>query len=138
MRRSFAFAGVAALACGAFALLAVVAAAHTARYDSTVTISFQRGHPHGDSDEFSGVVVSQKVRCKVQRTVAVRKRVDGPDPLIGTDSTNKHGQWDLKAPGTTAGTYYARARRKVLRHNANHLHVCRPATSQDLKVHGKP
>ena len=138
MKRGFELAAAVALAGGAFALLAVVAAAHTARYDSTVTISFQRGHPHGEGDEFSGMVVSQKSRCMIHRKVAVRKRVDGPDPLIGTDSTNKDGQWELKAPGTRAGTYYARARRKVLRHNANHLHVCRPATSHDLEVHGKP
>ena len=83
----------AALACGLFAALPVVAATHTARYDSSVTISFQRGHPHGEGDEFSGVVVSQQNRCQIHRTVAVRKRVDGPDQLIGTDLTNKQGRW---------------------------------------------
>jgi hypothetical protein len=138
MKRSLSIVAATALACGLFAALAVVAAAHTARYDSSVTISFQRGHPHGEGDEFSGLVVSQKNRCQIHRTVAVRKRVDGPDPLIGTDLTNKQGRWELKAPGTRAGTYYARAKRKVLRRNANHLHVCRPAISNDLEVHGKP
>ena len=59
MKRVFALAAAAALAGGAFALLTVVAAAHTARYDSTVTIAFQRGH-HGESDDFSGKVVSVK------------------------------------------------------------------------------
>lgn len=137
MKRSLRMVGVAALACGVFAALAAVAVAHTARYDSSVTISFQRGH-HGGSDEFSGLVVAPKARCEVHRTVAVKKRVDGPDQLIDTDLTNKDGQWELKAPGTTAGTYYARARRKVLRKDANHLHVCKPAISHDLKVKGKP
>jgi hypothetical protein len=138
MKRSLSIVAATALGCGLFAALAVVATAHTARYDSSVTISFKRGHPHGEGDEFSGVVVSQKNRCQIHRTVAVRKRVDGPDQLIGTDLTNKNGRWELKEPGTTAATYYARARRKVLRRNANHLHVCRPAISNDLEVHGKP
>jgi hypothetical protein len=138
MKRSLSIVAATALACGLFAALAVVATAHTARYDSSVTISSQRGHPHGEGDEFSGMVVSQKNRCQIHRTVVVRKRVDGPDPLIGTDLTNKNGRWELKAPGTRAGTYYARARRKVLRENANHLHVCKPAISNELEVRGKP
>ena len=137
MKRVFALAAAAALAGGAFALLTVVAAAHTARYDSTVTIAFQRGH-HGETDDFSGKVVSVKSRCERQRTVAVKKRVDGADPLIGADVTNKDGEWELEVASTPAGTYYARARRKVLRKSDNHLHVCKAAVSHDLKVHGKP
>ena len=138
MGRALKLVTAAALSCGAFALFAIVAAAHTARYDSTVTISFQRGH-HGESDEFSGMVISQKNRCQIHRRVVVRKRVDGADPAIGTDATNRDGRWEVKAAlGKKAGTYYARARRKVLRRNANHLHVCKPAISDDVKAHGKP
>jgi Spy/CpxP family protein refolding chaperone len=136
MKRAFALVAAAALAGGAFALLAVVAAAHTARYDSTVTIHFQSDH--GKHGTFKGKVVSQKTRCQIRRTVAVRKRVDGPDPLIGTDMTNKDGQWELEARGTP-GAYYARARRKVLRKSADHLHVCKPAISDGLVIpKGKP
>jgi hypothetical protein len=137
MKRSLRTVAAVVLGCAVFAVSAVVAAAHTARYDSSVTISFQRGH-HTESDAFSGRVISTKARCQIHRTVAVKMRVDGPDPVIGTDLTNKDAEWELKAPGTTAGTYYARARRKVLRQDANHLHVCKPAISQDLKVNGKP
>jgi hypothetical protein len=125
------------LACFAFAALAVVAVAHTVRYDSLVSISFQRGH-HGESDTFKGKVVSLKDRCERNRTVAVKRRVDGPDPVLGTDTTNKDGEWELQMASTPAGTYYARARRKVLRRSADHLHVCKPAVSHDLKVGGKP
>ena len=136
-KRGLALAAATALAAGVFALLAVVAAAHTARYDSTVTIHFQRGH--GERGAFSGKVISQKARCQIDRTVAVRKRVDGPDRLIGTDRTNTEGEWELEAQGTNAWAYYARARRKVLRKDADHLHVCRPATSHDLVIpKGKP
>jgi hypothetical protein len=136
MKQSLRIVAVAALACAAFALLAVVAAAHTARYDSTVTIRFQSDH--GKHGAFKGKVISQKDRCTVHRTVAVRKRVDGPDELIGTDLTNKDGRWELEARGAP-GAYYARARRKVLRKSADHLHVCKPAISQGLVIpKGKP
>jgi hypothetical protein len=137
MKRSLRMVATAALACSAFAVLAVVAAAHTARYDSLVSISFQRGH-HGESDAFKGKIVSLNDRCERHRTVGVRMRVDGPDPLIGADLTNRDGEWELELASTPAGTYYARARRKVLRRSSNHLHICKPAVSHDLKVAGKP
>jgi hypothetical protein len=137
MKRSLRMVVAAALACSALAALAVVALAHTVRFDSTVTISFQRGH-HNEADTFSGRVISVKGACERHRTVAVKRRLDGPDALVGTDVTNRDGKWELQLASTPPGTYYARARRKVLLHTANHLHVCKPAVSHDLKVKGKP
>jgi hypothetical protein len=136
MNQSLRIVGATALACGLFAAFAVVATAHTARYDSTVTIHFQSDH--GKHGTFKGKVISQKERCKVRRTVAVRERVDGPDQLIGTDRTNQEGRWELEARGAP-GVYYARARRKVLRKSADHLHVCKPVISESLVIpKGKP
>ena len=137
MKRSLRIAVTAALACSALAALAVVAAAHTARYDSTVTINFQPGH-RDVSDSFSGKVLSVQDRCESHRKVSVRRRLDGPDALVGTDLTDRDGDWEVQVPSTPAGTYYARAKRKVLRRSPSHLHVCRPAVSNDLTMHGKP
>jgi hypothetical protein len=138
MRRSRRVAVAAVFAGLALASFAVVAVAHTVRFDSKVTIGFHRGH-HAESDAFNGKVSSQQGRCERARTVAVKRRLDGPDALVGTDVTNRDGEWKLEVVGSTpAGTYYARARRKVLRATANHLHVCKPAVSNDLKVKGKP
>src|SRR5215210_158914 len=95
MRRSLRMLVSTAIACVAIAGLAVMAAAHTARHDSLVSIRFQRGH-QGSPDTFSGRVVSTNVRCERNRIVAVRQRVDGPDPLVGTDSTNSDGEWELE------------------------------------------
>ena len=137
MKRSLRIAVTAVLACSALAAMAVVAAAHTARYDSTVTISFQPGHREV-SDTFSGKVVSVKDRCEKNRTVNVRRRLDGPDALVGTDLTDADGDWEVQVASTPAGTYYARAKRKVLLRSASHVHVCKPAVSNDLTVHGRP
>jgi hypothetical protein len=137
MKRSLSIVVTAALACSAFATLAAVAVAHTARYDSTVTISFHRGH-RSESDTFSGKVISVKDRCEKHRKVVVRRRLDGPDALVGTALTDTAGDWNVQVASTPAGTYYARAKRKVLRRNSSHLHVCRSALSHDLEVHGKP
>jgi hypothetical protein len=138
MKRSLRMVVAAALACSVLAALAAVAIAHTVRFDSTVTISFQRSH-HNEADSFSGRVISLKGACERHRTVAVKRRLDGPDDLVGTDVTNRDGEWELQlASPPPAGTYYARARRKVLRHTASHLHICKPAVSHDLEVKGKP
>jgi hypothetical protein len=138
MKRSLRVAVTVALACAALAGLAVVAAAHTARFNSTVTISFQPGHGQ-ESDTFSGKVVSVKGRCERHRKVNVRRRLEGPDALVGAALTDRDGHWEVHPASTPAGTYYAKATRKVLRHNSNHLHVCKPEISNDLPVrHGKP
>jgi hypothetical protein len=99
-----------------------------------VTISFQRGHGQ-ESDTFSGKVVSVKTRCERHRKVNVRRRLEGPDALVGTAFTDRDGHWEVHPASTPTGTYYAKATRKVLRHNSDHLHVCKPETSNDLPVH---
>ena len=124
----------AALACVALAALAVVAAAHTAKYDSTVTIKFRPGH--GEVlDAFSGEVASARDRCVKHRQVVVRERLEGPDALVGTDFTNMDGDWEVQAESVEPGTYYAKAKRKVLLRSDSHLHVCKAAVSDDLTVH---
>ena len=138
MKRSLMIAVTAALACAAFAVVAVVAAAHTARYDSRVTISFQRGHGQG-GDTFSGRVISVKKPCERNRRVDVRMRLEGPDALVGTTFTDRDGHWDLHPGSTPSGTYYAKAKRKVLLRTASHRHICKAEISNDLPVgRGKP
>jgi hypothetical protein len=138
MRRALALAALAALAGGAVAVLAVVAAAHTARYESTVTIHFQRGQG-AQSDTFSGRVSSVKARCERKRQVNVRRRLEGPDLLVGMAITDRDGHWQLQTGPTAPGTYYAKAKRKYLKRTTSHTHVCKPDISDDLTVHhGNP
>jgi hypothetical protein len=138
MRRAFVVAVVAALAGAAFAVLAVVATAHTARFESTVTIHFQRGQG-AQSDAFSGRVTSAKARCERKRQVNVRRRLEGPDLLVGTAITDRDGHWQMQTGQTPPGTYYAKATRKYLKRTSSHKHVCKPDISDDLTVsHGNP
>jgi hypothetical protein len=138
MKRSLRIALSAGLACAALVAFAVVAAAHTARYDATVTIKFQRGQ-RNVSDTFSGRVASAKNRCERGRQVDLQRRLEGPDALVGTAVTDQDGHWEVHIVSTPPGTYYAKAPRKVLRHTASHKHICKPEISDDLTVgHGKP
>ena len=137
MKRSLRMTAMAALlACSAVAVWAVVAGAHTVGYNSHVTTAFQRGHQQ-ENDIFSGTVISAKPLCEQNRRVAIQRSEDGPDPLVGTDFTDADGRWEVQVHDTPAGTYYARATRKVLlRRPGHHLHVCKPAISNEVTVHG--
>jgi hypothetical protein len=124
-----------ALAVGLLGLsLVSVVAAHTLKHDSTVTLHLQKNGK--DPDSFAGKVLSDSPRCERNRTVKVFRRLPGDDKLIGTSTTDADGNFELTLAGEAkAGTYYAVAPRKVLREDADHLHVCRRATSNDLELH---
>jgi hypothetical protein len=137
MKRSLRVTVTAALlTCSAVAVWAVGAGAHTVGFNSHVTMGFQPGHREAN-DTFFGTVISAKPLCEQHRRVAVQRSVDGPDALVGTDFTDADGRWEVQVHDAPAGTYYARATRKVLvRSPGQHLHVCRPGISNEVKVHG--
>ena len=120
----------------AAAILAVgggISAAHTAKYKTKVTINFQ---PGTYADRFFGKVKSKNPACIKKRTVKVYRQKSGPDVLFGTDTTNKKGKY-LVAPGKHAksgGGYYAKAKKRVLKKNSLHKHVCRAGTSRTITV----
>ncbi len=117
------------------ALMSVVfvagAAGHTARYDSTVTAKFDK-----NSNAFDGAVASPKQGCVTNRTVKLRLRAtDGSTPVVGTDVTDSLGAWVIQPTSApAAGTYFAKAAKKVLRKNSKHRHICRVAVSKDVNV----
>jgi hypothetical protein len=120
----------------AAAILAVgggISAAHTAKYKSKVTINFQAGTY---ADKFFGKVKSKKAACKKKRTVKVFRKKSGPDAVFGKDKTNKKGKY-VVAPGKRAksgGKYYAKAKKRVLKNNSSHKHVCKAGTSPTITV----
>ena len=126
---------VAAIVALASVSLTAVAIAHTVRIDSTVTMRLERNG--ADPDSFAGKVISDRPRCEAERTVRVLMRVEGaPNVEIGRAVTDADGNWELVLTGDAAeGSYFALATRKVLRQNADHLHVCKRATSTDRIVH---
>src|SRR5688500_17202109 len=135
MKRSLvALAVVTALSCVG---LSAVATAHTVRFDSTVTI---HKHKNGaDPDSFTGRVNSDRPRCERNRTIEIYQEVVGDDILVGTTTTDAEGKWEFVVPDAApAGTYYAKATRKVLRRDENHRHICRPAVSRTVTFAGPP
>ena len=117
--------------------LVAVANAHTVKHDSTVTIQLKKNGRADDS--FAGKVISDRARCESDRTVKIFRR-DGEDAVLaGTDTTDADGNYEVMLVGEAApGDYYAVVKRKILRRSANHLHVCKRATSEDRKVGGVP
>jgi hypothetical protein len=130
-------AGMAAVAALMFFLPATVASAHTVRHDSQVTFHLKTSGPAAGS--FAGKVVSQRPRCERNRRINFFRRVSDGREFVGRTTTNAEGAYEFEPTGeVAAGTYFAVATRKVLRRNANHLHVCRRAVSQDRRVPGPP
>ena len=117
--------------------LAVVAVAHTASYDSTISAHFQRGHGAA-ADVFSGQVISAKAPCQHRRVRLLQRQQGGSNLLMGTDRTDKVGSWEIDLTPAATGTYFAKAPKRVLRTTAAHVHICNPAVSQDVKVKNKP
>ena len=114
--------------------LVAVANAHTVKHDSTVTIQLKKNGQADDS--FSGKVISDRTRCESDRKVKILRRVEGEDAvLVGKTTTDADGNYEFVLTGEAApGTYFAVAKRKILRQSANHRHVCKRATSADRKV----
>jgi hypothetical protein len=128
-------AGMAAVALLALSLT-TTADAHTVRHDSQVTFHLKRGAPAVNS--FAGKVVSQRPRCERNRRINIFKRVSDGREFVGRTTTDAEGAYEFALTDEiSAGTYFALATRKVLHRNANHLHVCRRAVSQDRRVPGQ-
>ena len=116
---------VAILVVGAVGLGA--ATAHEKKIKSIVTLNFSGGL-YGEG--FSGKVSSKKKKCRQGRKVRVRR--DGT--VVGTDVTNKRGKYHVGNANPPPGTYVAKAKKKVIKKNANHKHVCKKATSVPVVV----
>jgi len=115
-------------------LLAVgvgVAAAHTFRADSEVTITYNDA-----KERFQGRVSSDRPRCVKNRLVVVFRDNPGEDAPVGSDTTNDNGFWSVEEKNAR-GDFYA----KVLRRkqtSAGHTHVCRADLSPTITVEATP
>jgi hypothetical protein len=113
-------------ALGAIALVAGVAIAHEAKYETKkVTIR------HPDPQTFKG-----KVRagggCKVDRTVKVTKvdEYGGKGDPVGTAQTDVSGRWTMSLPSAaSAGAYKAVAKKDTAEGEDGLLHKCKKGTS---------
>jgi hypothetical protein len=132
LSRAAIYAIVAMLVVGAVG--AGIATAHKKKIKSTVTIAW---HDNDDpyyeqGDHFDGDVDSKKKKCRKNRKVTV-KRVGGGK--VGSDQTNNQGHYVVQVGGEAApGDYFAKAKKKVIKKNKNHKHVCKKAKSNTISV----
>jgi hypothetical protein len=107
--------------------------AHKKKIKATVTIQWNDNEgPYATGDIFSGDVATKK-KCRKDRTVKVF-RAQG-DQLIGTDKTNSQGHYIVEVGGEASpGDYFAKLKKKALKRNKKHKHICKKATSPTITV----
>lgn len=119
---------VVALAC--LAVGATAAHAHKKNFKSTVELTYQ---PGTYSDSFFGEVISNKGACEDERLVRLFRQEQGPNPLVGEDTTDANGFYSINLSGfAEPGTYYAKATKKRFGHNDRHK--CKAARSNTVAV----
>jgi hypothetical protein len=131
LSRAAVYAAVAMLVVGAVG--AGVVTAHKKKIKATVTIQWSDNEgPYASGDIFSGDVATKK-KCRKDRTVKVF-RAQG-DQQIGLDKTNNQGHYVVEVGGEASpGDYFAKLKKKVLRKNKKHKHICKKATSPTITV----
>jgi hypothetical protein len=138
LSRAAVYAAVAMLVVGAVG--AGIVNAHKKKIKSTVTISWDDndvppGQTSTEGDRFVGDVGSKK-KCRNDRLVQVKRVGVG---TIGSDETNDHGHYRVQRSGEAAsGDYFAKAKKKVIKKNKKHKHVCKKAISPKITVPSVP
>ena len=103
-----------ALAVCAVVLVPAASQAHKKRYSTTVTAAAQ------NKNVVDGQVLSVP-RCIAGRTVLI----SGPTgALEDTTVTDAQGKWNINNKNLPVGTHTVFVKRKVLRNNRRHKHVC--------------
>ena len=132
--------GILTLAIAALMSVGLVAgaAAHTAKFETTVTAKFNKAKKGGTKPtpaNFDGTVTSTKPRCATNRNVELRLRAtDGSSSVVGTALTDATGAWVITPASVAPGTYFAKVPKTVLRKNQKHRHICKKAVSKDVTV----
>jgi hypothetical protein len=110
-----------------------VATAHKKKIKSTVTIQWSDNDDPYDAtgETFSGDVGSKKKKCRKGRQVTVKEQ---GGVSVGTDKTNKQGHYRIVVGNADSGAYFAKVKKKVIKKNQKHKHVCKKARSDTISV----
>jgi hypothetical protein len=123
----------AVLACA----LPAVAPAHTAKFETKVKIKdfvIPEKQARGDLfGSFFGRVRSGQDQCVKNRKVKVFHKQPGDDQLEGQGTSDADGLWSAPVKLSGAGTFYAKARRRVVGSD-QHRHVCKAARSPGFSL----
>jgi hypothetical protein len=87
--------------------------------------------------EFFGDVHSRKPRCEKERDVTLIHRGPPPaaEPVVGIDTTDATGDWEITPSTVFAGAYVIEVNRKRVGRGDKKL-VCKAATSPEFFVPG--
>jgi len=119
---------------GALVAMSVIGAglaiAHSKKYETTTSIKFV-GSSYGDS--FNGKVKSEKGACIDKRKVVVVRNRD--DFKVGEDTTGDDGKWEIELQAfADTGTYHAEVKKRTLKKDKKHSHICKATDSGNAQV----
>lgn len=87
---------------------------------------------HRDGKLIGGRAVSAEPRCEPGRQVDLYRRRKGPDVWVGSDTTNRSGEWGVLA-GFRRGTYYARVMHTTIATDDGGERTCQADQSNDVR-----
>ena len=98
------------------------------RHGTSVTIDY-------DGNSFDGRVQSNTGKCRNGRKVVLKKQKPGRDKKVGSDTTNRRGNYSIRQRNAK-GTYYTVAGKKTYRDSSGRLHICNKGRSPNERVRG--
>jgi hypothetical protein len=101
---------------------------------TSLSINVQPRHiSAGEIVSISGHLSADHVFCRKNSKIILKKVVSGPDPVIGTTTTNYHGFYQFTKHPKHTTTYYTRFNGKEAGTHPNH-HVCLGSRSPNQTV----
>jgi hypothetical protein len=97
---------------------------------STITIRYD-SDSHGGT--FKGAIANSKNKCVKGRHVTLKRVRRGPDQTVGTDSSNRSGNWAIREPGAS-GRYYAKVSGSRYTKRDGFRHTCGGDKSVTIRV----
>jgi hypothetical protein len=99
----------------------------TRRVATALTIRYNRRQK-----AFTGSVGSSRKRCQTFRAVTLKKHRPGPNRSVGTDNSNRSGNWKIRRRARR-GRFYAVVARKVFTARNGDTIVCLRDKSPTIK-----
>jgi hypothetical protein len=93
-----------------------------------LTIRYDR-----DANQFKGAASARKRNCQRGRLVTLKKHTPGPNRSVGTDTTNRAGNWSMRKR-VRRGRFYGIAAKKRYTDRRGNTVVCLRDKSVTIKV----
>jgi hypothetical protein len=98
------------------------------RIPTTLTIRYDRNR-----NRFKGAALSVRKACRRDRLVRVRRHRRGPNPVVGTEITNRKGKWSLRRR-PRRGRFYALTPRKLFTYPDGTTVICQTDRAPTIRI----